>query len=62
MAGTSAGRITATSITPNPHTQGLRAAIDVMLEAPGQSTDLRVFLRASGRTLSETWVYPWTAA
>jgi periplasmic glucans biosynthesis protein len=62
VAGTSAGRITATSITPNPHTQGLRAAIDVMLEAPGQSTDLRVFLRAGGRTLSETWVYPWTAA
>lgn len=62
VAGTSAGRITATSIAPNPHIQGFRAAVDVTLDAAGQSTDLRMFLRAGGRALSETWVYPWTAA
>jgi glucans biosynthesis protein len=58
----SRGRITATSITPNPHIGGLRAAIDITLDAADQSTDLRAFLRAGGRALSETWVYPWTAA
>ncbi|GJE15920.1 glucan biosynthesis protein G [Methylobacterium marchantiae] len=62
VAATSQGRITATSIAPNPHTGGLRAALDVTLDASGQSTDLRAFLRAGGRALSETWVYPWTAA
>ncbi|MCJ2035116.1 glucan biosynthesis protein [Methylobacterium sp. J-068] len=61
VAGTSAGRITATSIAPNPHDKGFRAAIDVTLDATGQSADLRVFLRAGGRALSETWVYSWTA-
>ncbi|WP_019904911.1 glucan biosynthesis protein G [Methylobacterium sp. 77] len=62
VASTSQGRITATSLTPNPHTGGLRAAIDVTLDTAGHSTDLRVFLRSAGRALSETWVYPWTAA
>ena len=61
VASTALGRITHSSVAPNPHIQGLRAAFDVTLEAPGQATDLRVFLRASGRALSETWVYPWTA-
>ncbi|KQO90334.1 glucan biosynthesis protein G [Methylobacterium sp. Leaf91] len=62
VAGASQGRITATSLTPNPHIGGLRAAIDITLDAADQSTDLRAFLRASGRALSETWVYPWTTA
>ncbi|NEU12035.1 glucan biosynthesis protein G [Methylobacterium sp. BTF04] len=62
VAGASGARITATSIIPNPQTGGLRAAIDVTVEAIGQTTDLRAFLRANGRALSETWVYPWTAA
>jgi glucans biosynthesis protein len=43
---------------PNGHTNGFRAAIDVKLER-GQSTDLRAFLRAGNRTLTETWTYPW---
>jgi glucans biosynthesis protein len=62
VASASDARITATSLVANPHTGGLRAAIDVTVSAPGQTTDLRAFLRAGGRTLSETWVYPWTAA
>ncbi|MBM6594883.1 glucan biosynthesis protein [Microvirga pudoricolor] len=56
----SQGQITHTFIVPNPHTKGFRAAIDVKLE-PGQSTDLRAFLKAGNRTLTETWTYPWTA-
>ena len=43
-----------------PHTRGFRAVFDVKLE-PGQSTDLRAFLRAGNRALTETWTYPWTA-
>lgn len=62
VAHTSTGRITATSLAPNPHVEGFRVAIDVTLDAAGHSTDLRLFLRAGGRALSETWVYPWTAA
>jgi glucans biosynthesis protein len=54
----SVGQITHTSLTPNDHTGGFRAAIDVKLE-PGQRTDLRAFLRAGNRTLTETWTYPW---
>ena len=38
----------------------LAAAIDVRLE-PGQSSDLRAFLRAGNRTLTETWTFPWKA-
>jgi glucans biosynthesis protein len=55
----SAGTITHTFIVPNDHTKGFRAAIDVKLE-PGQSTDLRAFLKAGNRTLTETWTYPWS--
>jgi glucans biosynthesis protein len=57
----SVGRIAHTSVVPNPHTKGFRAAVDVKLE-PGQSTDLRAFLRAGPKALSETWTYPWTVA
>ena len=38
------GRITHSFIMPNEHTGGFRVAMDVKLE-PGQSTDLRAFLR-----------------
>jgi len=61
IASASNGKVTATSLVANAHTGGLRAAIDVMVSAPGQATDLRAFLRAEGRALSETWTYPWIA-
>jgi len=57
---TSAGSVTHTFIIPNEHTRGFRAAIDVKLE-PGQITDLRAYLRAGNRALTETWTYPWAA-
>ena len=55
-----AGRITRSSLVPNPHISGFRAAIDVELP-PGQSSDLRAFLKAGNRTLTETWTFPWKA-
>jgi glucans biosynthesis protein len=60
VPSTSAGSIAHTFVVPNPHVRGFRAAIDVKLE-PGQSTDLRAFLRAGNRTLTETWTFPWSA-
>jgi len=56
----SAGQITHTFVVPNEHTKGFRAAFDVKLEA-GQSTDLRAYLRAGNKALTETWTFPWTA-
>jgi glucans biosynthesis protein len=58
VPSTSVGRVVHTSVVPNAHTRGFRAAVDVKLE-PGQSTDVRAFLRAGQKTLTETWTYPW---
>ncbi|NBJ12224.1 OpgD/OpgG family glucan biosynthesis protein [Microvirga arsenatis] len=58
VPSTSTGQITNSFLMPNPHIGGFRAALDVRLEA-GQSTDLRAFLRAGNRALTETWTYPW---
>jgi len=57
---TSAGRITRSFLAPNSHVRGFRAAIDVQID-PGQSCDLRVFLRGENRALTETWTFPWRA-
>ena len=57
----SAGQVTHTFLVPNPRIGGFRAAIDVKLE-PGQSTDMRAFLRAGNRALTETWTFPWSLA
>jgi periplasmic glucans biosynthesis protein len=57
---TTQGKIVRSFLVPNGHTQGLRAAIDLQLDA-GQSTDLRVFLRTGTRALTETWTFPWRA-
>jgi glucans biosynthesis protein len=57
---TTNGKITRSFLVPNPQTGGFRAALDIALE-PGQSTDLRAFLRSGTRTLTETWTFPWRA-
>ncbi len=57
----SAGRINRAFLVPNPRIDGFRAFIDVVME-PGQSGDLRAFLRAGPRALTETWTYPWRGA
>jgi periplasmic glucans biosynthesis protein len=56
----SAGKITQTFVVPNERIRGFRAAFDVKLE-PGQSADLRAYLRAGNKALTETWTYPWSA-
>jgi len=60
VPSTSQGKIMRSFLVANSHTQGIRAAIDLQLD-PGQSTDLRVFLRAGPRTLTETWTFPCRA-
>lgn len=60
VPSTSVGKILNTFITPNDHIGGFRAAIDVKLDL-GQSTDLRVYLRAGNKALTETWTFPWEA-
>jgi glucans biosynthesis protein len=59
-ASASSGRILRSFIAPNPHIKGFRAGFDVQLD-PGQSADLRVFLRAGGRALTEVWTMPLKA-
>jgi glucans biosynthesis protein len=54
------GRVLRTFLIPNPQTDGFRAGIDLET-APGQMADLRVFLRAETRALTETWTSPWKA-
>ena len=57
---TTAGKITRSFLVPNQRIDGFRAAIDVTLE-PGQTADLRAFLKSGSRALTETWTYPWKA-
>jgi glucans biosynthesis protein len=52
--------ITRSFVVPNPYIKGFRAAFDVKAE-PGKVIDLRAWLRAGGRPLTETWTYPWKA-
>ncbi len=59
VATSSKGRVLRASVIANPHIDGLRALIDVTVK-PGDTADLRLFLRAKGRTLTETWTLPWS--
>jgi glucans biosynthesis protein len=52
------GRIDRAFIVPNPKTQGFRAFIDIVVES-GQLAEMRAFLKAGEKTLTETWSYPW---
>ena len=58
VATTSAGRVLRTFLAPNSHVRGFRAGVDVAIE-PGQSCDVRVFLRSGVKALTETWTFPW---
>jgi glucans biosynthesis protein len=60
VATASNGKILRTFLTPNTHTRGFRAGVDVAVE-PGQTSDLRVFLRSGSKALTETWTFPWRA-
>jgi glucans biosynthesis protein len=52
------GRVLRTFLVWNAKTRGFRAGIDVQVD-PGQAADLRAFLRAGNKALTETWTYPW---
>ena len=60
VATTTNGGIQRSVLAANPHVDGFRASIDLQLDR-GQSADLRVFLKATNRTLTETWTFPWKA-
>ncbi len=57
----SRGRIDRHFLVPHPVVDGFRAGIDVAVE-PGGTTDIRAYLRAGDRALTETWTFPWTNA
>jgi len=59
-ANASRGKILRTFIAPNPHIEGFRAMVDVQTD-PGTSVEIRVFLRAGARALTETALIPWIA-
>jgi glucans biosynthesis protein len=59
VASVSTGRITGQFLMPNPVRDGFRAGIDVAGE-PGQTIDIRAFLKSGERALTETWTFPWT--
>ena len=52
------GPRTARLPAPNAHVRGFRASVDVAVD-PGQSCDVRVFLRSGVKALTETWTFPW---
>jgi glucans biosynthesis protein len=51
------GVVARTFLVPNAQTKGFRAAVDVQIE-PGKIGDLRVFLKAGPKALTETWTLP----
>jgi glucans biosynthesis protein len=57
--GATAGRIDAAYVVPNPEIDGFRLFLDHALDQPGAEAQLRAVLKAGGRTLTETWVFPW---
>ena len=54
------GRIDRAFIVPNRKTEGFRAFIEIVVE-PGQTAEMRAFLKSGNKTLTETWSYPWRA-
>lgn len=61
VLATSAGRIEITSVRPQHAIKGLRCMFDVVPPDETQNPiDLRLYLEADGRPLTETWVYQWT--
>jgi glucans biosynthesis protein len=60
VATASKGTVATTILDPNFATKGFRVMVDVTL-TPGESTDLRIFLRSPRNALSETWTASWKA-
>lgn len=60
VVGTSKGKIVRAYTQYNPSIKGFRATVDVDVP-PGETTDMRAFLKAGVAALSETWIFPWQA-
>lgn len=56
----SSGEISQVSLVANPHNAGFRVSFEVRPQE-GQTADLRVYLRARGAPVTETWIMPWRA-
>jgi len=57
----SRGKVEITSARPLASVQGWRAMFDVVPDPTSvEPISLRLFLRANGQPLSETWLYEWT--
>ena len=59
-AGTSVGKIIRSYTQYNPYISGFRATLDIQVD-PGQTADLRAYLKAGPVALTETWMFPWEA-
>jgi glucans biosynthesis protein len=55
-----AGEINAVVLEPNPYMGGYRLSFE-LLPQDNQLVELRAVLMRGGRTVSETWLYRWTA-
>ncbi len=60
VVSASRGRVELTSARPLASVRGWRAMFDVVPEASTEPITLRLYLRARGQPLSETWLYEWT--
>lgn len=58
VPSSSSGRISRTFVTPNPKIGGFRVGVDVQADT-GQTMELRAFLKAGERALTETWTFPY---
>jgi len=58
VCSTTVGKVTPAFIVANPDLKGFRAAVDLVLPI-GEIADVRVYLKAGNKTLSETWTVPW---
>ncbi len=58
VASVSNGTILRSYVLKNPEISGFRAAVDVAVP-PGQTGDVRAFLKNGNKTLTETWTMPW---
>ncbi len=52
------GKILRSFITINKEIEGFRVGVDVSVNV-GETADIRVYLKAGNRALTETWTMPW---
>lgn len=58
VPSTSLGAIIRTFVAPNPKVGGFRVGFDVQADT-GKTMELRAFLKAGDRALTETWTFPY---